>query len=124
MPILGPICAVIRQDPHRSSALPPVSDRCLALIAVVGLSAAALGGIAAYFTSPFLNYAARVEQSAPTVADPQVSRAVKAGRPATRSDTNAAAVRDFDVSAAAIMTSPTGAALIVASPMPPSKPKH
>src|SRR5215203_3111636 len=119
MPILGPICAVIRQDPHRSSALPPVSDRCLALIAVVGLSAAALGGIAAYFTSPFLNYAARVEQSAPTVADPQVSRAVKADRPATRSDSNAAAVRDFDVSAAA-MISPTGAALIVASPMPPS----
>lgn len=102
--------------------MPPLSDRFLTLIAVLGLTAAALGGIAAYFASPFVDYAARVEQFAPSGAD-RLSRATKADRPAPLSDTNAAAVSDVDASTVAT-TSPAGAALIVASPLPPSKPKR
>ena len=95
-----------------------LSDRVLAVITVVGLTAASFGGVAAYVTRPLLDYAAPAEQPIPLRAEEQISRAVKADRHVGAPDRQDSIIDAPEVG----MAEPAPAALLVSIPLPRRRP--
>ena len=92
-----------------------MTDRVVALIVILVLTAASIGSIAAYLTNPLLNYVSRADQSVP-LSDDRPSRAVKADRLVPKRD---ASLRD----GSGVMASPA-AAVVVSVPLPPNRPRQ
>ncbi len=97
-----------------------LSDRVLAVITVVGLTAASFGGVAAYVTRPLLDYAAPAEQPIPLRAEEQISRAVKADRHVGSPNCQGSIIDAPEVG----MAEPAPAALLVSIPLPRRRPNH
>ena len=97
-----------------------LSDRVLAVITVVGLTAASFGGVAAYVTRPLLDYAAPAEQPIPLRAEEQISRAVKADRHVGPPNRQGSIIDAPEVG----MAEPAPAALLVSIPLPRRRPNH
>jgi hypothetical protein len=95
-----------------------LSDRVLAVITVVGLTAATFSGVAAFITRPLLDYAARAEQPVPFRAKEQNSRAVKADRLDASPERDDSIINEFGI----VELAP--AALLVLIPLPRRKPNH
>jgi len=97
-----------------------LSDRVLAVITVVGLTAASFGGVAAYVTRPLLDYAAPAERPIPLRAEEQISRAVKADRHVGPPNRQGSIIDAPEVG----MAEPAPAALLVSIPLPRRRPNH
>jgi len=95
-----------------------LSDRVLAIITVVGLTAASFGGVAAYITRPLLDYTAPAEQPITLRAAEQISRAVKADRHVGAPDRQDSIIDAPEVG----MAEPAPAALLVSIPLPRRRP--
>jgi hypothetical protein len=95
-----------------------LSDRVLAIITVVGLTAASFGGVAAYITRPLLDYTAPAEQPITLRAEEQISRAVKADRHVGSPDRQDSIIDAPEVG----MAEPAPAALLVSIPLPRRRP--
>ena len=95
-----------------------LSDRVLAIITVVGLTAASFGGVAAYITRPLLDYTAPAEQPITLRAEEQISRAVKADRHVGAPDRQDSIIDAPEVG----MAEPAPAALLVSIPLPRRRP--
>ena len=95
-----------------------LSDRVLAVITVVGLTAASFGGVAAYITRPLLDYTAPAEQPITLRAAEQISRAVKADRHVGAPDRQDSIIDAPEVG----MAEPAPAALLVSIPLPRRRP--
>ncbi len=90
-----------------------VSDRVVVLIFILVLALASIGSIAAYITSPLLNYVSRADQSDP-LGDEQISRAAKADRLVPKRD---ALLPEGSEGLASSET-----VVIVSIPLPPNRP--
>ena len=101
--------------------VPHLSDRFLALVTVLVLAAALLGGLAAYVANPLLPYAAVAEQTPGTFgAEGQFSRAAKAN---VSEGTLYRQDKMIDAPAATTI-SPPAAAVLIAIPLPVPRPNH
>jgi hypothetical protein len=92
-----------------------VTNRFVALIFILVLTVASIGGIAAYITNPLLNYVSRADQSVP-LGDERLPRAVKADRLMPK--------RDALLPGDSEGFSSSEAAVVVSIPLPPNRPRQ
>jgi hypothetical protein len=94
-----------------------VTDRVVVLISIMVLTVASIGGIAAYITSPLLNYVSRADQSV-QFDDERVSRSIKGDRLVPKRDALLSGGSE------GLASSDTEASVIVLIPLPPNRPSQ